>query len=180
MRVLQARRRWPTLVYLEATDTHMNTKRFAQRASTTAVLMFVWSVLGPALVHSQSRTLAFERSTGSIPVTIVLAEGQGPPVIFRRATEPRNVILITRSISGSQLSSAVFALLIAEARDPGGRERSDHSASRANLPQAAPGYADAGEAIARILRGPVRRLNGFPGDTRALEVWVSPLRGNPR
>lgn len=158
----------------------MNRKIFAQRASAAAVLMFVFSVFVPAYAHSQSRALAFERSMGSIPVTIVLAEGQGPPVIFRRATEPRNVILINRSISGSQLSSAVFALLIAEARDPSGRGRSDNSASQVNMPRATPGYANAGEAISRILRGPVRRLNGFGGDTRTLEVWVPSLRGNAR
>jgi hypothetical protein len=158
----------------------MNRKIFTRRASAAAALMFICSVLVPASVHSQPRALAFERSMGSVPVTIVLAEGQGPPVIFRRATEPRNVIFINRSISGSQLSSAVFALLIAEARDPSGRERSDSSASQVNMPPTAPGYANAGEAISRILHGPVRRLNSFGGDTRTLEVWVSPLRGNSR
>lgn len=158
----------------------MNRKIFTHRASAAAALMFVCSIFIPAFVHSQSRALAFERSMGSIPVTVVLAEGQGPPVIFRRATEPRNVILINRSISGSQLSSAVFALLIAEARDPSGRERADNSASRVNMPPTTPGYANAGEAISRILRGPVRRLNNFSGETRILEVWVSPLRGNSR
>lgn len=155
----------------------MNRNNRMRRLILATVLALACSFLPSAVLHAQARELGFERSAGSIPVTVVLAEGNGPPVIFRRATEPRNVIMINRSTSEAQLSSAVFSLLVVEARDPSGRDRADNAALRVNMPRSTPAYAQAGEAISRILRGPVRQVEGLGGEVRAIEVWARPLSG---
>lgn len=115
---------------------------------------------------------------GRIPVTIVLADGSGPHVIFRRAgIEPRNVILVNADFDAERLSNAVFAFLLAEARDPDGLERADNKALRLNLPPGTPAYAGAEQAVNRLKNAGRRGLPGLGVPQRTIEIWVAPRRG---
>jgi hypothetical protein len=144
------------------------------------LLCFACSLATPSVGHSQSNQVHFERAEGKLPVTIVLAEGDGPPVIFRRATEPLNVIIINRSTNAEQLSGAIFSLLVTEARDPSGQERADNAALRMNMPRSTPQYGDAALAISRLHGARVRRVGSLGDGLRAIEVWVAPRRGHHR
>lgn len=144
------------------------------------LLCFACSLVMPSFGHSQSNQVQFERAEGNLPVTIVLAEGEGPPLIFRRATEPLNVIIINRSANAAQLSGAIFSLLVTEARDPSGQERADNAALRMNMPRSTPQYGDAAVAISRLHVAQLRRVGSLGDELRAIEVWVAPRRGYHR
>lgn len=133
--------------------------------------------LAPSL-HSQPDDLAFQPADGKLPVTVVLAEGHGPPLILRRASEPRNVIVLNGTTSERQLSAAVFSLLIADAGDPGGQERSDNAALRATMPHVTPGYGNTAQVISRLRAARARRVGSLGNALRAIEIWVSPRRGH--
>jgi hypothetical protein len=128
--------------------------------------------------HSQTEDhFAMESAEGTVPITVVLAQGHGPPLIFRRATEPKNVIVVNRSTNAAQLSSAVFSLLVAEAGDPSGGERSDNAALRVTMPHSTPAYQEAGEVVSRLQNARTRRVGTFGGELRAVDIWVGPRRG---
>jgi hypothetical protein len=147
------------------------------RLVSSALLSLAGSFVYVAALHSQAEPLAFERADGKLPITVVLADGGGPPLIFRRATEPQNVIVINPSTDARQLSTAVFSLLVTEARDSTGRERSDNAVLRVNMPLSTPQYEHAAEAVSRLRNARARPVGSFGAALRAIEIWVAPRRG---
>lgn len=116
-----------------------------------------------------------------VPVILVYARNGEPATIFRRSsTDARNMILLDpRKVDAQRLSEAVLALLVAEAADPKGRERSDRLAQRVRAGQTHPVYPWAQEALRRLETAAERPITGM-GKYRALEIWVAPLQKQNR
>jgi len=138
--------------------------------------------LAPVTLASQpGDSVSFARGGNRIPVTIVMAEGNGVPVILRRSSvEPRNVILINPTTTETQLGAAIFAFLLTEARDPEGRERGDNAAIRVTVPQSTPRYPGAAAALQRLRNASRRSIRGLTAGAKSVEIWVSPRRGRHR
>jgi hypothetical protein len=116
------------------------------------------------------------QADGRVQVTLTAAKAGTPTVMLRRAgTGPRNVILVDfGALTPESLSNAVAGLLIAEAMDPEGRQRSDRAAQRMALSQPAPVYSWAQEAIRRLrAQADARSRSQGP---QSLRIWVAPFR----
>lgn len=125
--------------------------------------------------------VSLNRENNRIPITIVMADGTGAPVIMRRSSEePRNLILINPTTTERQLEGAIFAFLLVEAQDPEGRQRTDHGAVRVTLPSSSPRFPGAQAALQRLRNAPHRALKGLAAGAASVEIWVSPRRGHHR
>ena len=142
----------------------------------TCVFLTSVAVAGP-LSGQPGPATPLRADTSRIAVTIVLTQSGGPATVLRRATEPRNVILVdSATIDSHRLSAAVFSLLVMERLDG---ERSDAAASRPMFQENAPRYPWAEEALRQLRAAPAQSVQGI-GTHRAVQVTVGPLRGQGR
>lgn len=121
---------------------------------------------------------------GRIAITLVLTDHGAASTLLRRAgNEDRNVILLdSATVDVHQLSDAVFQLLILEAQDPRGQRRADNAAQRVRTSAPHPGYPWAAEALQRLRAADPRPIGGVGAgrQSRAMQIWMPPLRGMAR
>jgi hypothetical protein len=81
----------------------MNMTNRMKRLLRPVLVSWACSLVFVTPSHSQTEDhFATESVDGTVPITVVLAQGHGPPLIFRRATEPKNVIVVNRSTNAAQ------------------------------------------------------------------------------
>ncbi|HEV8356597.1 MAG TPA: hypothetical protein VGQ17_07480 [Gemmatimonadales bacterium] len=78
-----------------------------------------------------------------------------------------------------KLSDAIFGLLVLEATDPGGTNRSDNEARRISLDKPHPVYRWAEDALIRLKSATKQPISGL-GEHRSLRMWLPLVRGHGR
>jgi len=129
-------------------------------------------------VAAQAGPSVFSGSEGTrVPIVLVLVPGNAPPSLLRRpGGADRNVVLVSDgALTPQSVSDAVLSILISEARDPEGRQRSDGTAQRMRFDQQVRVYPWAAEAIVRLRNSAVRPIRGV-GRRRSLELWLPSLQ----
>lgn len=149
----------------------------------TLIHTVIFAILAATLIPrtqaaAQASPFVSSGNEGSrVPVVLVLVPGNAPPSLLRRPDGPDgNVVLLPdESLTPQVLSEAVLSVLIADARDPGGHQRSDRTAQRIRFNQEVRVYPWAEEAIDRLRKSAVRPIRGV-GRRHTLELWLPPLR----
>jgi hypothetical protein len=115
-----------------------------------------------------------EHGSTRIPLTVVMVDSGFPASVFRRVSEPRNLLVVgAPTVTEQNLSDAIRAFLLQERDDPDGMRRGDNAMTRTRADQPSEPYPWTAEALHRLLvagRRPMPlRLNGH-----VLELWIPP------
>ena len=107
-----------------------------------------------------------------ISITVGVSDntpGGLPAAVFRRTSEPRNLVVVnSATMTAASISQAVHALLLFEARDPTGAERTNNKIVSSRIDKSR-SFSWAKDITAQLKNATPRVIEGV-GRVRAVEI----------